>query len=158
MVGCPSHIKCPTDKYCAGKKFTPIKTDIPQILSLKEREESSLRKMKQFNSQRRKKGVKKPPYKPIYTNKSKKIWNENDLGHIYGYACYPSTEANKKFKIDNSSYTVAFGVATKECKSTDSDGNIILGKEHLRNRQNRNACYSKVIEREISKEAEVSGI
>jgi len=153
MVGCPDYIKCPTGKYCIAKKFTPIKKDIPQTLSIKEREKSSLEKMKLVNRQRKNlpKGERKPPYKPIYMPKTKRVWNANDFGHIYGYACYDLTDAQKQFKEDNSAYTEAFRVAVNECRSTDSYGNLIPGKEYLRNRKERNKCYSKVIEREIAK-------
>lgn len=153
MVGCPPYIKCPSGKYCIATKFTPSKEDIPQTLSLEKRQKSSLNKLKMVNAQRRSepKELRKPPYKPVYTNISKKIWNSNDLGHIYGYACYPQTQAQKDFIKNNSAYTLAFGVATNECRSTDLEGNPVSGKEEFKNRQNRNVCYSKVIEREIKK-------
>lgn len=163
MVGCPDYIKCPAGKYCSAKKFTPIKIDIPQNLTPKEREKSSLEKMKLVNKKRKNlpKGERKPPYKPIYMPKTKKVWNENDLGHIYGYACYDLTDSQKQFKENNSAYTMAFGVAVNKCRSTDPDGNLIPENEHLRDRKERNLCYSQVIKNEISKglsPLETSGI
>lgn len=118
MPSCPKRIKneCSDDTYCRVRVFRPRKEDGPKGLNREERQESSIKKMKNVNRNR----PKSLKYKVIRNGNGEIVPVKNGgLGHIYTYACYPKHRGHEKFKENNSAYTEAFKNAYPICNDIE---------------------------------------